>query len=125
MKATNIPNISNNTAIEETNNTKKEKIIYLPVVFVMCILMALIGLFVAPLLIGCSFLSTAINPSATVAGVVAVCFSVGCMVGGLIYPKLYKMLGRYCFTFFLIVVAIGLIGSSLANNIPLLCVTIF
>lgn len=91
----------------------------------MCIMMALVGLFVAPLLIGCSFLSTAINPSATIVGVVAVCFSVGCMVGGLVYPKLSKIFGRYCFTCFLIIAAIGLVGSALANNIPLFCVTIF
>ena len=116
-----IPNIP----VAASEKTKKEKASYPPVVFVMCIMMALVGLFVAPLLIGCSFLSTAINPSATIAGVVAVCFSVGCMVGGLVYPKLSKIFGRYCFTCFLIIAAIGLLGSALANNIPLLCVTIF
>lgn len=116
-----IPNIP----VATSEKAKKEKASYPPVVFVMCIMMALVGLFVAPLLIGCSFLSTAINPSATIAGVVAVCFSVGCMVGGLVYPKLSKIFGRYCFTCFLIIAAIGLLGSALANNIPLLCVTIF
>lgn len=116
-----IPNIP----VAASEKTKKEKASYPPVVFVMCIMMALVGLFVAPLLIGCSFLSTAINPSATIAGVVAVCFSVGCMVGGLVYPKLSKIFGRYCVTCFLIIAAIGLVGSALANNIPLLCVTIF
>lgn len=121
------PNIPNNSVASpaESNRAKKEKASYPPVVFIMCVMMALVGLFVAPLLIGCSFLSTAINPSATIAGIVAVCFSVGCMVGGLVYPKLSKALGRYCFTCFLIIAAIGLIGSALANNIPLLCVTIF
>ena len=119
------PDIPNNVALAETKGTKKEKTSYPPAVFVMCIMMALVGLFVAPLLIGCSFLSTAINPSATVAGVVAVCFSIGCMVGGLIYPKLLNVLGRYCFTCFLLLAAVGLVGSALANHIPLLCVTIF
>lgn len=118
------PDISSNAATEETGK-KKEKMSYPPIVFVMCIMMALVGLFVAPLLIGCSFLSMEINPSATVAGVVAVCFSVGCMAGGLVYPKLSKKLGRYCFSCFLIVAAVGLVGSALANNIPLLCITIF
>lgn len=118
------PDIPNYTAAEETNGAKKEKASYPMVVVAMCIMMALVGLFVAPLLIGCSFLSTAINPSATVAGVVAVCFSVGCMVGGLVYPKLSKVVGRYCFSCFLIIAAIGLVGSALANSIPLLCVTI-
>lgn len=119
------PDIPNHTAVTETNREKKANMSYPPIVFAMCIMMALVGLFVAPLLIGCSFLSTAINPSATVAGIVAVCFSIGCMVGGLVYPKLSKMLGQYCFSCFLIVVAVGLVGSALANNIPLLCVTIF
>lgn len=119
------PDIPSDAARNHTNGTKKEKAAGSPVVAAMCIMMALVGLFVAPLLIGCSFLSTAINPSATVAGVVAVCFSVGCMVGGLVYPKLSKVFGRYCFSCFLIIAAIGLIGSAFANNIPLLCVTIF
>lgn len=119
------PDIPSHTPAEKTKGTTKEKTSYPPVVFVMCAMMALVGLFVAPLLIGCSFLSTAINPSATVAGVVAVCFSVGCMVGGLVYPKLSNILGRYCFSCFLIIAAVGLVGSALANNIPLLCVMIF
>ena len=119
------PDIPNYTEAADKKGAKKENSSYPPIVFAMCIMMALVGLFVAPLLIGCSFLSTAINPSATIAGIVAVCFSVGCMVGGLVYPKLSKMFGRYCFTCFLIIAAIGLVGSALANNIPLLCVTIF
>lgn len=121
------PNIPNNLSVvhDKNESAKKEKNSYPPVVFVMCAMMALVGLFVAPLLIGCSFLSTAINPSATVAGVVAVCFSLGCMVGGLVYPKLSQVFGRYCFTCFLLVAAVGLVGSALATNIPLLCVTIF
>lgn len=116
-----IPNIP----VARSAETAKEKRSYPPIVFVMCVMMALVGLFVAPLLIGCSFLSTAITPSATIAGIVAVCFSLGCMIGGLVYPKFSKMFGRYCFTCFLIVAAVGLLGSALANNIPLLCVTIF
>lgn len=121
------PDIPNNTAAEQVKagSAKKEKASYPAVVFIMCVMMALVGLFVAPLLIGCSFLSTAINPSATIAGVVAVCFSVGCMAGGLAYPKLSRMFGSYCFTCFLVITAIGLAGSALANSIPLLCVTIF
>ena len=46
------------------------------------------------------------------------------MVGGLVYPKLSKVVGRYCFSCFLIIAAIGLVGSALANSIPLLCVMI-
>lgn len=125
------PNIpSNNSTKGKANVEKKERASYPPVIFVMCILMALVGLLISPLLIGCSFLSNVIVPNnTTVAGIVAVCFSVGCMVGGLVYPTLSKKLGRYCFTCFLIVAAIGALGSALSaavvKNIVLLCVMIF
>lgn len=121
------PNISGNKeAKDEGKAEKKERASYPPVIFVMCILMALVGLLISPLLIGCSFLSNNIVPNnTTVAGIVAVCFSLGCMVGGLVYPTLSKKLGRYCFTCFLIIAAIGALGSALATNIVLLCVMIF
>lgn len=44
------------------------------------------------------------------------------LVGLLISPLL---IGRYCFTGFLLIAAVGVVGSALANNIPILCVTIF
>lgn len=120
------PSIPNNSAEKpEETNLPKQRTSYPPAIFVMCIVMALVGLLISPLLIGCSFLSAAINPSATIAGVVAVCFSLGCMIGGLVYPALFKKFGRYSFTCFLLVAAIGVIGSALAGNIPLLCITIF
>lgn len=121
------PSIPGNKAEKGENKAeKKERTSYPPVIFVMCILMALVGLLISPLLIGCSFLSNNIIPNnTTIAGIVAVCFSLGCMVGGLIYPTLSKKLGRYCFTCFLLVAAIGALGSALATNIPLLCVMIF
>lgn len=124
------PNIPNNDSAQEEESAEvkseqKEKVSYPPVIFVMCILMALVGLLISPLLIGCSFLSANINPSATIAGIVAVCFSLGCMIGGLVYPTFAKKLGRYSFTCFLLIAAVGVVGSALAKNIPLLCVTIF
>ena len=94
-------------------------------VFMMWILMLFAGCMISPLLIGCSFLSEAINDSATVAGIVAVCFSVGCMIGGLAYPPIYKKLQRGALPLFLIIGAIGLIGSAAARNIVLLCIMIF
>lgn len=113
--------------IQEPANTQKKQrtSIFSGVVVAMCILMALVGLLISPLLIGCSFLSTNINPSATIAGIVAVCFSLGCMIGGIVYPILSKKLGRYSFTGFLLIATVGVAGSALANNIPVLCVTIF
>lgn len=117
------PDIPNTPA--EKAEGKKERSSFPPVIYIMCILMALVGLLISPLLIGCSFLSAAINPSATVAGVVAVCFSLGCMIGGLVYPTLSRKLGRYSFTCSLLIATVGVAGSAVANNIPLLCVVIF
>ncbi len=89
------------------------------------ILMLFVGIFIAPLLVGCSFLSEAIVESATVAGIVAVFFSVGCMIGGLCYAKIFDLLGKWTLPLFLLLMAAGIAGSGIARNIPLLCVTIF
>ena len=110
---------------QEQSKEKKSKASFPPVVIIMCVLMGLVGLLISPLLIGCSFLSANINPSATIAGIVAVCFSLGCMVGGLLYPTLFKKLGRYCFTCFLLIAMVGVGGSAIVRNIPLLCITTF
>ncbi len=93
-------------------------------VFQCWLMMLFVGIFIAPLLVGCSFLSGAIVQSATVAGVVAVFFSVGCMVGGMIYAKVFDLLGKMSIPVFLVLMAVGICGSGLARNIPLLCVTI-
>lgn len=121
------PNIpGNKEAKAEEKAEKKQRASYPPVIFIMCVLMAFVGLLISPLLIGCSFLSNNIIPdNTTVAGIVAVCFSLGCMCGGLVYPTLSKKLGRFSFTGFLILAAIGALGSALARNIVLLCVMIF
>ena len=94
-------------------------------VFQAWIMMLFVGCMIAPLLIGCSFLSEALVDSATIAGIVAVCFSVGCMIGGLVYPKIYAACGRAALPIFLIIGAIGLAGSAAARVIPLLCIMIF
>lgn len=121
------PNIpGNKDAKSDKKAEKAERTHYPPVIFVMCVLMAFVGLLISPLLIGCSFLSNNIIPNnTTVAGIVAVCFSLGCMVGGLVFPALSQKLGRFSFTCFLLIAAIGALGSTLATNIVLLCVMIF
>lgn len=118
------PNIPKIQESKDVDNTKQHTSIFNSSVIAMCILMALVGLLISPLLIGCSFLSANINPSATIAGIVAVCFSLGCMIGGIVYPKLLKKLGRYSFTAFLLIATIGVAGSALASNIPVLCIMI-
>lgn len=89
------------------------------------ILIFFVGVFIAPLLVGCSFLSEPIEPSATAAGIVAVCFSVGCMVGGILYPRLFKILQKNSLAAFLLVMAIGIAGCAIAGNLIVLCVMIF
>ena len=94
-------------------------------VFQMWIMMLCVGCIISPLLIGCSFLSEAIVESATIAGIVAVCFSVGCMIGGLVYPTIYAVLKRASLPLFLVIVAVGLIGCGFVRSIPPLCIFIF
>lgn len=91
----------------------------------MSIVMMVVGILIAPLLIGCSFLSARIIDSATVAGIVAVCFSFGCMVGGISFSRLYGVFKRHCISVFLLVAAVGLIGCALTRNIMMLCILIF
>ncbi len=93
-------------------------------IYQMWVMMLFTGVFIAPLLIGCSFLSSQINDSAAVAGTVAVFFSVGCMVGGLIYPRLFAKLNNMALPVFLLLMAAGLVGCGLARTIPLLCAAI-
>ena len=91
----------------------------------MCIVIGIVTLNLAPLLFGSAFYVAAISDSATVAAIIAMLFSIGCMIGGLIYPKLYKVLGGKCFTAFLIIGAAGLLVSASAKTIPILAVGFF
>lgn len=112
-------------SITEQQQEQKAKEHYSPSVFKMWVMMAFVGIIIAPLLIGCSFLSDAIIPSATIAGIVAVFFSLGCMVGGLCYSKLFRLLKHTSLPAFLVVTAIGVVGCGIARTIPLLCIMIF
>lgn len=89
---------------------------------VMCIVIGIILMNLAPLLFGSAFYVAALSDSATVASIIAMLFSVGCMVGGLIYPTLYKWLKGKCFTVFLVIGAIGLVISASATSIIVLAI---
>lgn len=115
------PDIDSDTEQPEETTTEH----YSPSVFKMWIMMAFVGIIIAPLLIGCSFLSDAIIPSATIAGIVAIFFSLGCMAGGLSYSKLFKLLKQHSLPFSLVVCLIGVIGCGIVRTIPLLCLMIF
>lgn len=92
---------------------------------VMCIVIGIIVMNLAPLLFGSAFYVAALSDSATIASIIAMLFSIGCMVGGLIYPALYHVLKGKCFTAFLIIGAIGLVISATATSIPVLGIGFF
>ena len=106
--------------------SKQEKEGKLPItVILMCVVMGLVGLNLAPLLFGSAFYVAAIIDSATVAAVIAMLYSIGSMVGGLLYAKLYGILKRRSFTAFFIVGALGLFIGATADNIILLAIGFF
>lgn len=109
----------------EDQKDRQEKLDLRPQAVGMCVMMLLAGIMISPLLIGCSFLSAAIIDSATVAGFIAVCFSVGCTVGGLLYSFIYRWLSGRCIVLALVLCAIGCMGSALAETIPMLAIMIF
>lgn len=91
----------------------------------MCGVIGIVTLNLAPLLFGSAFYVAAINDSATVAAIIAMLFSIGCMVGGLAYPLLYRLLRGKSFTAFLLIGAVGLCVSASATSIPVLGVGFF
>ena len=90
------------------------------VALAMCVVVGIVSLNLAPLLFGSAFYVAAINDSATVAAIIAMLFSIGCMVGGLAYPRVYRVLGNRCFGVFLLVGAVGLVVSARATTIVVL-----
>ena len=105
----------------ENVDRKKETHSRLPLSAVlMCVLLGVVWLNIAPLLFGSAFYVAPISDSATLAAVIAMLFSVGCMAGGLLYPVLYKRLRRYSFSIFLVAAALGLLLAARAQNIVLL-----
>lgn len=105
----------------ETVGVRKGSRARLPLSAVMmCVLLGVVWLNIAPLLFGSAFYVAPISDSATVAAVIAMLFSLGCMAGGLLYPVLYKRLGRYSFSIFLAAAALGLFLAARAQNIVLL-----
>ena len=105
----------------ETVDRKKEARSRLPLSAVlMCVLLGVVWLNIAPMLFGSAFYVAPISDSATLAAVIAMLFSMGCMAGGLLYPVLYKRLGRYSFSIFLVAAALGLLLAARAQDIVLL-----
>lgn len=92
---------------------------------IMCVIIGIVTLNLAPLLFGSAFYVAAISDSATVAAVIAMLFSIGCMLGGLVYPKLYKLLKNKSFSLFLVIGALGLVISASASTIPVLALGFF
>lgn len=112
------------TAAPQENNEQKQTKLSVSV-FQIWLLILLIGVFIAPLLVGCSFLSEQIDDSATIAGIVAVCFSIGCMIGGLCYSKIFDLMKKNALPLFLCIMSIGIAGSAYSRTIIGLCIMIF
>lgn len=113
-----LPHIAMDTQQAATNKGSK-----LPTtVFALSVMMFLVGLNVSPLLFGSAFYAAALNDSATIAAVIAMMFSIGSMLGGLIFPFLQQHLAQRSLSGFLTLAAIGFIISARATNIPLLAI---
>lgn len=91
-------------------------------VFALSIMMFLVGLNVSPLLFGSAFYAAALNDSATIAAVIAMMFSIGSMLGGLLFPIFQQHLAHRSLSAFISLSAIGFIISAQATNIPLLAI---
>lgn len=90
--------------------------------WLMSLMFFAIGVSIAPLLIGCSFLSTNIIDSASVAGVIAVAFSVGCCLGGLLFTRLFEHLGGRSMALYCLIAAVGLVACATTRSIVVLFV---
>lgn len=105
---------------------KQEEKAKLPMAAIlMCIAIGVVTMNLAPLLFGSAFYVAALSDSATVAAIIAMLFSIGCMTGGLIYPQLYKWLKKRSFSAFLAIGAVGLVVSASARTIPVLGIGFF
>lgn len=108
-----LPKMEMDTAPTHTDKRNK-----LPAtVFALSLLMGIVGLNVSPLLFGSAFYAAAIMDSATIASVIAMMFSIGSMLGGLIFPHLQGALGKKSLSTFLLLCVIGFIVSAKATNI--------
>lgn len=101
--------------VQETESAERKP--FPKIVFGLFIMVFLCGISITPLLVGCSFLSSNIIDSGFVAGIAALAFSIGCMLGGLLFPRVYHLVGRRCMTVFCVIAAAGLLGCALTRNI--------
>lgn len=95
------------------------------VVLLACVLFGVCTLIIAPLLVGSSLLAARLTDSATLMAAVSICYSIGCMLGGMAFGWMFKRIGGRCMAVALLITAVGMLGSALAGSILLLCVCIF
>lgn len=88
----------------------------------LAVMMFIVGMTIAPLLLGSAFYVKKITESSAVAAVVAMMFSIGCMLGGLFYAAFDKIFGQRIYTVDFLMGALGVFLASVAENIPLMCV---
>lgn len=107
---------------ESPKEEKKGKITIPGTAIVLTVMMFIVGMTIAPLLLGSAFYVKRITDSATVAAVVAMMFSIGCMLGGLLYATFDKVFRSKIYTVDFLLGALGVFLASIAKNIPLMCV---
>lgn len=70
---------------------------------------------------GSSLLAARLTESGTLMAAVSICYSIGCMLGGMAFGGLFGRFGSRCMAVALILTAIGMTGSALAGSILMLC----
>ena len=86
-----------------------------------CLLFGICTLLIAPLLVGSSLLASRLTESGILMAAVSICYSIGCMLGGMAFGGLFGRFGSRCMAVALILTAIGMTGSALAGSILMLC----
>ena len=89
-----------------------------------CLLFGFCTLMIAPLLVGSSLLASRLTQSASLMAAVSICYSIGCMLGGMGFGEIYKRTGNRSMSAALILTAVGMAGSAFAGSILLLCIFI-
>ncbi len=109
--------------VETAEKKEKEKLPGMAVL--LAVMMFFIGMTLAPLLLGGAFYVKRMSDSAVMASVVALMFSVGNMIGGLLFSRSYSLLKRKSYAVYLLIGALGVILGATARNIPVLCIGFF
>ena len=108
-----------------TERKKTEKGALPARVVVMGVFFAVMGLCMMPVLFNYSVLVAAIDDSVAVAATVQLFYSIGCMVGGLLFATFFKLFKRFTIGVAALLVAVGQLLLVMSGNVPLMCAAMF